>query len=218
MQAVLAYRDVVDRLPMQEDPQVFGMHENANITFQLQDSEKIINTVLTMQPRSSGASGDGKSSDEVILELISELQEEMPENLYRQDGKKELFETNEKGLMASLSTVLLQEMEKFNRLLNVMRSFLQNLKLAIAGEIVMSAELDITYQAMINNQVPPHWSKVGFLSLKPLASWISDLKERTKSVRDWLSTGEPNSFWMSGLFFPQGTPKNVFYYLFFISK
>jgi dynein heavy chain, axonemal len=113
-----------------------------------------------------------------------------------------LFETDDKGLMASLSTVLLQEMEKFNRLLNLMRQFLNNLKLAIAGEIVMSAELDTTYYSMINNLVPPHWSKVGFLSLKPLASWIEDLKDRVAAIRDWLNNGNPNCYWMSGLFFP----------------
>ena len=186
-------------------PLPYFRHENANITFQMQDSEKIINTILTMQPRASGGGGDGKSTDDVIIELVDKLQNDMPANLLKQEGLKELFEIDDKGLMTSLSTVLLQEMEKFNRLLNLMRNTLKNLKLAIAGEIVMSAELDTTYYSMINNQVPPHWSKIGFLSLKPLASWIVDLKDRTEAIRDWLTNGNPACFWMSGLFFPQGT-------------
>lgn len=69
----------------------------------------------------SAASGDGKSTDVIILELVEKIQSEMPENLFKQDGLKELFEIDDKGLMASLSTVLIQEMEKFNRLLNLMR-------------------------------------------------------------------------------------------------
>lgn len=57
---------------------------------------------------------------------------------------------------------------------------------------------------MLNNQVPKTWEKVGFLSLKPLASWINDLKNRVESMREWLINGNPICFWMSGMFFPQG--------------
>ena len=101
-----------------------------------------------------------------------------------------------------MSTVLIQEMDKFNNLLRVMRSTLANLKKAIGGEIVMSADLDSTYFSMLNNQVPKLWVKVAYPSLKPLASWITDLHERVAFMGEWLKNGEPISYWMSGMFFP----------------
>jgi dynein heavy chain, axonemal len=36
----------------------------------------------------------------------------------------------------------------------------------------MSEELDKMATSLFNNQVPLKWAEVGFLSLKPLASWI----------------------------------------------
>jgi dynein heavy chain len=30
---------------------VFGMHENANINYQLQESERMMSTILSIQPR-----------------------------------------------------------------------------------------------------------------------------------------------------------------------
>lgn len=48
------------------------------------------------------------------------------------------------------------------------------------------------------------WEKVSYPSLKPLASWILDLKERVVFIREWLINGNPLSYWISGLFFPQG--------------
>jgi dynein heavy chain, axonemal len=45
---------------------------------------------------------------------------------------------NEKGLLASLSTFLLQEMQRFNKLIRVIRSSLEDLKKAINGLILLS--------------------------------------------------------------------------------
>ena len=53
--------------------------------------------------------------------------------------------------------------------------------------------------------MPNLWEKVAYPSLKPLSSWIRDLKERVKFMLDWLTGGNPNCFWISGLYFPQGT-------------
>lgn len=74
--------------------------------------------------------------------------------------------------MPSLTTVLLQEMEKFNRLLNIMRKSLDDLIQAIGGFIVMSQTLDDMYLCLTNGVVPPNWEKVAYPSLKPLAPWF----------------------------------------------
>jgi dynein heavy chain len=58
------------------------------------------------------------------------------------------------------------------------------------------------YFSLLNNQVPKLWVKVAYPSLKGLGSWIRDLKERVKSMSEWLATGGPNCFWISGLFYP----------------
>lgn len=66
-------------------------------------------------------------------------------------------------------------MEKFNRLLRVMKQSLIDIDLAIRGFIVMSETLDKMYLKMQNNQVPDNWTKVAYPSLKPLSSWFKDL-------------------------------------------
>ena len=68
----------------------------------------------------------------------------------------------------------------------------------------MSAELDEQYVAMDQNKVPANWANVAYPSLKPLASWITDLIKRINFMRTWLVNGPPNTFWMGGFYFPQG--------------
>jgi len=66
-------------------------------------------------------------------------------------------------------------MEKFNRLLKVMKRSLIDIEQAIMGYIVMSETLDAMYLKIQNNQVPLNWSKVAYPSLKPLSSWYKDM-------------------------------------------
>jgi dynein heavy chain len=47
------------------------------------------------------------------------------------------------------------------------------------------------------------WADKGFLSLKPLGSWIEDLISRVRFLNEWIKEGTPKIFWMSGFFFPQ---------------
>jgi len=89
--------------------------------------------------------------DEIVLEKAKELLEQLPELLDQRTGKKELFVRNPQGLIPSLSTVLVQELTKFNRLLKKMRQSLIDIDLAIKGFIVMSEELDTMYLRLQNN-------------------------------------------------------------------
>ena len=68
----------------------------------------------------------------------------------------------------------------------------------------MSDDLEKMSNSLFDNQVPIAWSPpVGFLSLKPLASWIIDLTERITFLQKWVDGGSPATFWISGFFFPQ---------------
>ena len=68
----------------------------------------------------------------------------------------------------------------------------------------MSEELDMVYHAFLNNQVPALWANSAYPSLKPLGSWVKDLQLRCYFIEHWMKNGLPKSFWLSGLFFPQG--------------
>jgi dynein heavy chain len=42
------YRDYVESLPMHDLPEIFGLHDNANITYQRSESNRIISTLLSI--------------------------------------------------------------------------------------------------------------------------------------------------------------------------
>lgn len=197
------YRDYVESFPQIDEPEIFGMHENANIAYQIQETTNLINTVLDVQPRLSSG-GAGKSNDDIVYELAESILEKLMDKLDIEEANQEMFQPDAKGRLNSLTTVLTQEVDRFNKLLRVIKNSLLQLQKAIKGFVVMSEELEMVYNAFLNNQVPGLWANAAYPSLKPLGSWVNDLVYRCAFVENWIKWGQPKSFWLSGFFFPQG--------------
>lgn len=77
-----------------------------------------------------------------------------------------------------MNTVLTQELIRFNNLINIVRSSLKDIKRAIKGEILLSADLEAATLKMLDGKVPELWMGKSYPSLKSLAGYIKDLKER----------------------------------------
>lgn len=200
-----SYREYIRSLPPAEAPEVFGLHANANISFQQQESSKLLDTILSIQPRIGGGGGGGKSSEEIVAEMAATLEEEIPADMdVETEAALGLFDRTESGQLNSLSVVLGQEIDRFNRLTRRVRSSLVELQKAIKGFVVMTSELEAMFTSMLNNSIPAMWASVAYPSLKPLSSWVKDYHERIAFMRGWLQQGTPNSFWLPGFFFPQG--------------
>eukprot|EP00794_Sanderia_malayensis_P006345 gene6346-7072_t len=197
------YRQYIENLPLSDEPEIFGMHENANLAFQIQETHTLVRTVLEVQPRMSSG-GTGKTSDEIVYELAESVLGKLPDSLDMELASKDMFKTDSKGRVNSLTTVLGQEVDRFNNLLKVIKNSLTQLQKAIKGLVVMSLELDKVYTSFLNNVVPTLWENAAYPSLKPLASWVKDLVLRINFIEKWILHGLPKSFWVSGFFFPQG--------------
>ena len=91
------------------------MHENANVTFNTNESLSLMATLLSLQPRSRGSSGTGKTSDDIVVELSEQYLEELPQMLSADEAGSTTFVIQSNGLLTSLAICLEQEMVKFNR-------------------------------------------------------------------------------------------------------
>jgi len=191
------YANYIKTLPLNPAPEAFGLHDNANITNAQNATRLLLETILSIQPRAT--SKGGKSREEVIGEIATNIEKRTPA-VFDFDAVWKKYPTE---YTESNNTVLVQEIIRYNRLLEVMKSSLENVKKALKGEVVMSEELEQVANSLHDNQVPKLWDSKGFLSLKPLASWIEDLNERIKFLSGWVKNGTPNVFWISGFFFPQ---------------
>ncbi|PVD24358.1 hypothetical protein C0Q70_14839 [Pomacea canaliculata] len=191
------YVEFIRALPVTQNPEVFGMHENVDISRELQDVRLLFDSVLLTQGGSGG--GGGAKTDDTLYGIASDILGKLPKDYNIEAAtKKYPVVYNE-----SMNTVLVQEMERFNRLLSVIRSSLQNVQKAIKGLVVMSAELEALTTNLLIGKQPAMWAKHSYPSLKPLGSYINDFLERLRFLQNWYDEGKPTQFWVSGFFFTQ---------------
>ena len=95
----------------------------------------MLESILSVQPKTG--TGSGKSREDVITEIANFVQSKTPEVLPIHEIQK-MYPTSYEE---SMNTVLVQEVIRYNRLLEVMKENLINVKKALKGLIVMSDEL-----------------------------------------------------------------------------
>ncbi|KAL8578359.1 Dynein heavy chain 2, axonemal [Nucella lapillus] len=191
------YYEYVCLLPNVDQPEAFGQHPNADITSQIQETRLLFDTLLSLAPQVSAVGGE--SIEDKVLELAASIFKQIPDNID--------YNTTVQVLSVDpcpLNIVLLQEIQRYNTLLNEIRESLVDLEKGIQGLVVMTLDLEIVFHSLHDGHVPPAWEKA-YNSLKPLASWTRDLVLRMEQLSHWASTSHPPViFWMTGFTFPTG--------------
>jgi len=190
------YLNYIETLPLNPAPEVFGLHENAEIITNQNLGLNLLTNVQALQTRSSGVGG--KTKEQIVEEVTKLLQTKIPKEF----DLKEISKNYSTKYVESMNTVLVQEIEKYNILIKIMASSLKNILRAISGFITMDEELEKLSDALYNQRVPTAWGDV-FLSLKPLMPWVEDLTARISFFTKWVDRGTPDVFWISGFSFPQ---------------
>merc|ERR1712054_374572 len=190
----------IDQLPLVADPEVFGMHENANITKNMKETNDLFHSVLSTQASSGGGGGAGGSSKDATMKAVAE---DIAKNVPPDYDMEQVQIRYPVSWGESMNTVLKQELLRFNNLLRVIRQSLIDVVKAIKGLVVMSAELELLANALFFGLLPVMWKGKSYPSLKPLAGYTTDLYARLNFFQVWLETKPPTVFWLSGFFFTQ---------------
>ena len=113
------------------------------------------------------------------------------------------------GFQIPLNIFLYQEVQRLQMAISNVRFTLEIVVQAIRGEVVVTAEIMDSINAIYDARVPKIWlyspagDELSWLAPN-LGVWYSGLVTRDHQYRSWLSSGRPTSFWMTGFFNPQG--------------
>lgn len=161
------YVAFVESLPLAQAPEAFGLHANAAITKDINATDLMLRSLLSM----SGGGGGGSSGAEASAAeaRVAAVVEECLERLPAPFDLEAVSARFPQSYQESLNTVLVQEMARYNKLCGVLRDSLRSIAAALKGLLVMSAELEAAYKSISLNQVGQAGKQGG------LCSWRSAL-------------------------------------------
>ncbi|XP_029097539.1 dynein heavy chain 12, axonemal isoform X7 [Monodon monoceros] len=192
------YIEFIKKLPFTQHPEIFGLHENVDISKDLQQTKILFESLLLTQGGSKQTGSSG-SADQILLEITKDILNKLPNDFDIESALLKYPVRYEE----SMNTVLVQEMERFNNLIKTIRNTLQDLEKAIKGVVVMDSALEALSGSLLVGKVPEIWAQRSYPSLKPLGSYITDFLARLTFLQDWYNSGKPRVFWLSGFFFTQ---------------
>ena len=66
---------------MEEQPEVFGMHDNALVAFNESEASRIVGTILSIQPRVRSTSANAQTPEELVDALAVDIINRIPADL-----------------------------------------------------------------------------------------------------------------------------------------
>jgi dynein heavy chain len=165
----------IQNLPLTESPVLFGMHQNASIVKNLNETNRLFDSILIIQGIQRLQKRD--TSNETIESIISTIATKLPE-IFDLKDKNEDMENSD-----CLEIVFIQEIERFNKLLILIKSSLKSILKGLNGIIVLSDELEEMLDSISKGKIPSKWKSKSYPTLKPLGSYINDLINRLMFFR-----------------------------------
>ncbi|XP_049886262.1 dynein axonemal heavy chain 8 [Pectinophora gossypiella] len=193
------YLEEIEKMKTTDPPQAYGLHTNADITYQRAVVQDLLDTILSIQPKESGG-GSGESREASVYRQSKEMLDKVPSNYDPHEVKERL---RFYGMLNSMVIFLRQEIDRMQKVIGLVRTTLKDLLLAIDGTIIMNEALRESLDAIYDAKVPKIWLKSSWSS-STLGFWFTEFLERNMQFSSWCFIARPFSFWMTGFFNPQG--------------
>jgi len=200
------YINYVNKFPDVDSPEVLGMHPNADLTFRFKEVILLLDTIIETQPKQTSGGG-GKTREEMVCDKCEELMVAVPHDYIEDEYEDRISVLG--GFGVPLNIFLYQEVQRLQAAITKVRDMLKIVMQAIRGEVVVTAEIMDSINAIYDARVPKAWlyspagDELSWLAPN-LGIWYSGLITRDTQYRTWLASGRPLSFWMTGFFNPQG--------------
>ena len=214
---ISAHRDFIEALPSVDSPVIFGLHPNADLTYRQLEASMLLATIQETQPKEGSAAGEGKSRDEIVREKAVELLAKMPPDFDEEVFRLQITKlkgppgTTDKGFQAPLNIFLFQELQRMQRVIQIVRTNLTSLVMAIDGTVVMTPELMEDLNMIYDARIPRSWThdpsgaEISWL-VPNLGGWFTGLIDRVQQLSTWLEHGRGamKAYWLTGFLNPQG--------------
>eukprot|EP01035_Chromulina_nebulosa_P017190 gene17190-22709_t len=216
------YMSFIQRIPNTDSPEILGLHPNADLTFRYKEVLQLLDILTTVSPKQNNSTNNNTSNqsannpltnavvlnkEDIVLNKCKEFLQTIPNDYNEDDYEERIIAFG--GFDIPLNIFLYQEIQRLQQVINKVRNIVDIVIQAINGEVVITADILESIDAIHDARVPKAWlyspagDELSWLS-PTLSTWYSGLLQRDSQYRLWLQSNRPHSFWLGGFFNPQG--------------
>ena len=67
----------IEELPLVDSPEAFGLHPNADITYQSNMAAEVLESIMNIQPKDSGGGG-GETRETLVFRMAGDMLSKLP--------------------------------------------------------------------------------------------------------------------------------------------
>ena len=214
---IISIRDCqrhLEQLPLDNSPSVIGLHPNAEISFFMERSRCLWDHLILFQ--SSALSSFTDNQDSTIVDTLNEIRSKIPlisldiGSIDTAEVRQKILSSKKlspKAFLSPYDVVLLQELERWNRLCIEMMTSLELLEKVLLGEVVMTDNLEALLRCISDGTLPKAWRKFAPMTQMKLGSWMLHFTKRFEQYCQWISRVEKGSdltcVWLGGFHVPE---------------
>ena len=204
----------IQKFPEETPASIQGFHSNADIVKSQREGASLMADIIAASPKLLNGVDEGDEEGSDLFALNPDQVDS--EKALSADIARTLLDTFPKNFAvdtvrakypvsfeASLHTVLLTEVMRYNTLLDVVRLSLKQLCEAFRGDTILTEVLEEMGSELFHGKIPSLWLKASYPSVKSLQAYVLDLKKRVAFLGDWIEIGAPKVFWLPGFYFTQ---------------
>jgi dynein heavy chain len=174
-----AYKKYIDHKLPTESPVLFGLSQNAEISYNTSQGEYLFDNIYQIQGGKAQSAGSG---DDTSMRMIKDFQDQL-----KQKPSFKLQEIRAKNAVLNpYDVVALQECEKLNYIYFALSRSLDELEQGLTGMLDMTDAMDKLLESIKGGKLPQSWDEsAGYPSKKSLGFWFMDLLKRHDQMNEW---------------------------------
>ena len=107
------YTDHIINMPLQDIPEVFGLHSNADISYQINTAKGILDTILSVQPKESAAGKSGETRETIVYKIADDMLRKLPKDYVPHEVKEALIRL---GGLLPMNIIRRQEIDRIQKI------------------------------------------------------------------------------------------------------
>ena len=149
----------MQQLPLNDEPEAFGMHDNADMTYAILETQKLFEAIISIDPTNKPMITTYELEEDIASKKLEDIISQLPAEF----NLEEVHKKHPIAFKDSLAGILHQEVLNYNNLLKVIKDSVNVVQMALSGVSQLTEDMEEFVSRIYFGAVPKIWLQNSYL-------------------------------------------------------